>query len=368
MIRWAKEADKERIRQLWELCFSDSPPWTDWFFQTRFRSEQTVCWQEDGQIVSDMQLFPYPLRLRGQTVPALCVTGVATHPDYRGRGYMGKLFAYTMAWAAQKGYVCLFNMPQTVNLYEKYNHLYFTDRMTVQINSNKPVQDLGIELDPSADILPLLSCYREFMGKYSGPIDRTPDLQRLRIEDFFADGGKGLCIMKDGEVESYALYAEQPDKLEASEVIYHSQESLYAVIDALLAKSISGQIHLTLPGDAALWMSKYSCKIDLHPMNVLRILQPEKLLQLLGLPPALTLGLTDPFLPENNCVLALDGTVSQAIPEVSVDIGHFGQWISGYRTLGQLAAKGQASCGSQNIIGLADTILPAIPCYSLEAY
>jgi len=51
--------------------------------------------KEDGKLVSCVGLVPLEAIVDGSRIKVGGIAGVATHPDYKGRGYMGKLLNYT---------------------------------------------------------------------------------------------------------------------------------------------------------------------------------------------------------------------------------------------------------------------------------
>ena len=93
MLRFASMADKSALKALWDLCFSEDAAFLNWFFDNRFLPDFCPVWQEDGQIAACLHALPVHIRLRNQILPAAIVAGVSTHPDFRGRGLMGKVMA-----------------------------------------------------------------------------------------------------------------------------------------------------------------------------------------------------------------------------------------------------------------------------------
>ena len=87
---------KEETRLLYELCFKDSPAFTELYFRERYSDERNIVLYADEQLVSSMQLIPYTLTFCGtERVAMNYISAACTHPDYRARGAMRPLLQET---------------------------------------------------------------------------------------------------------------------------------------------------------------------------------------------------------------------------------------------------------------------------------
>lgn len=91
MIQNAEAAMVPRLRELWLRCFSDTPEDVDYFFDHRFKAEESLVLAEGQEVAAMMFLLPAALAGGGQK--AAYVYAFATHPDYRGRGIATRLLA-----------------------------------------------------------------------------------------------------------------------------------------------------------------------------------------------------------------------------------------------------------------------------------
>ena len=62
-IRFAKESDKNNIIDIWNYCFDDGPKFTDYYFNDKYKHENTIVVEDDEEIVSSLQLNQYNLKL-----------------------------------------------------------------------------------------------------------------------------------------------------------------------------------------------------------------------------------------------------------------------------------------------------------------
>ena len=83
----------EQLTQLWLSCFEEDKLFARLFFTKAFRPDRLVVIEEEERPVSALYILPHTLVFEGRRMPAGYIYGVATHPLYRGRGLMKRLFA-----------------------------------------------------------------------------------------------------------------------------------------------------------------------------------------------------------------------------------------------------------------------------------
>ena len=95
-VRRSRPGDETGLRALWKLGFGDGDEFLDVFFGEVYTVGSAAVAEEDGQIVSAAYVVPFGDKRY--------IYAVATHPDFRGRGY-GR--AVTLAAADGKpAYLC----------------------------------------------------------------------------------------------------------------------------------------------------------------------------------------------------------------------------------------------------------------------
>lgn len=115
----------EELIQIWKICFGDEESGIAFFFRY-FGSEVRTLWQEaDGRAVSMVNLLPAEVRLHGRTKQAYYIYAVGTLPEYRGRGYAGKLLLQAAEEAGLEGRP-LFLVPEKEALRGFYEKLGFS--------------------------------------------------------------------------------------------------------------------------------------------------------------------------------------------------------------------------------------------------
>ena len=91
MIKLADSSTAPYIRKMWLDCFHDSPEFMDLYFSEKYKNENTLLYEEDEKPVASLQLLPYQFSFYGKEVSSAYISGACTLPEYRKRGYMGRL-------------------------------------------------------------------------------------------------------------------------------------------------------------------------------------------------------------------------------------------------------------------------------------
>lgn len=113
--------------QLWKLAFGDEESFIDLFFEKGYSPERCHCIQVDGTIAAALYWFDF--QCSGQKIAY--VYGVATHPDFRGKGLCRKLMEDTHAHLQRLGYAGALLVPQNETLREMYRKMGYRDCTTV---------------------------------------------------------------------------------------------------------------------------------------------------------------------------------------------------------------------------------------------
>ncbi|MDR2389274.1 MAG: GNAT family N-acetyltransferase [Tannerellaceae bacterium] len=85
------DSKKEQIIQLWQTVFQDSDAFIHLYFEQVYKDENAFVIEKNGQIISALQMHPYPMSFCGEELLAGYISGVCTLPSERGKGWMSKL-------------------------------------------------------------------------------------------------------------------------------------------------------------------------------------------------------------------------------------------------------------------------------------
>lgn len=88
---------REKVKDLWKLCFNDSEEFTEMYFQLRYNNDTNIAIQSGEEVIAALQMLPYPMTFEGKDIHTSYISGACTHPDYRNRGVMHELLAQAFA-------------------------------------------------------------------------------------------------------------------------------------------------------------------------------------------------------------------------------------------------------------------------------
>mgnify|MGYP000214160018 CR=1 FL=1 len=82
---------REKVKNLWKLCFNDSEEFTELYFRLRYNNDINIAIQSGEEVIAALQMLPYPMTFEGEDIHTAYISGACTHPDYRNRGVMHEL-------------------------------------------------------------------------------------------------------------------------------------------------------------------------------------------------------------------------------------------------------------------------------------
>lgn len=94
MVTFAKEEMVPQLKRIWKECFGDTDAYINFYFDNRFRAEDTLVWSEGKQPVSMLGMLPASIWVNGSKEPVYYIYGVGTLAGYRNRGIAGRLLQY----------------------------------------------------------------------------------------------------------------------------------------------------------------------------------------------------------------------------------------------------------------------------------
>lgn len=123
VIEYPKENRIPELRRLWKLAFGDTEEFLDGFFATAYAPQRCRCVLEKGNIAAVLYWFDV---FRDDRKYAY-LYAVATHPEFRGRGFCRTLMADTHKLLARRGYAGAILVPQKEGLRNMYASFGYRD-------------------------------------------------------------------------------------------------------------------------------------------------------------------------------------------------------------------------------------------------
>ena len=99
--------DELACKELWQTCFGDEEQFIDSFLIRYYSRRRMLSIERDGRMAAMLHLLPFESELGRTTY----IYGVATTPEYRGRGLATELMREAMRLAGERGDDALFLIP-----------------------------------------------------------------------------------------------------------------------------------------------------------------------------------------------------------------------------------------------------------------
>lgn len=93
---------KEMARSLWDMSFGDNIQFTNLYFERRYTDENTVAIYDGEQMISVLQLLPYPFLWKETELDSAYISGACTHAEFRNRGAMHQLLKDSLSKLAKE--------------------------------------------------------------------------------------------------------------------------------------------------------------------------------------------------------------------------------------------------------------------------
>lgn len=312
-IRFAKDSEKENIREIWDYCFNDSPKFTDFYFDNKYDNKNTVVVDEDGEIVSSLQLNQYELNLNNKLYNTSYVVGVSTLPQVRGKGYMKNIMKFTLKNLYDKNQLVSILMPIDYRLYRRYGyeHCYDQIEYELEIESLKSFKSYGdMKKATLDDIDNLIDIYNLFLNDTNGNIKRDKEYYINLFKEINSEDG----YIYIHENEGYIIYFINEDKMFIRELFYKNIDSLKSMLkfvynhntqckSVTITSPINDKIRFVLDNPR-------NTTIKIKPFMMGRVINLEKYLNNLDIQSNLNdtifVYVKDEFIEENNGVFKLE--------------------------------------------------------------
>lgn len=368
MLRMATAADKAELKALWLLCFpEETQEFLDWFFDNRFLPEYCPVLVEAGRVAACLHALPTHIRLRGSALPCAIVAGVATHPDFRGRGLMRQVLGFFLERMRAEGVPLLPHRPVRLEVYRSAGHFPVSDSGYLQLPAGapRPARDACVELCLPAHYAALYRCYARFSQGYSGIIDRSyPDFV-FKCQDYLSCGAKAIAALDgEGGVAGYCVYYDEPSGLVGEECVALSRGAYGRLWEGLARRSAGRPLTLRLAPDAGLRPAGAQARAE--PRGVLGVADVTALFRVTGLSGG-AIQVEDPLVAANRGVFDLTGRPSSEPPQLRIPAGRLAQWAVGYRTLESIVQAGEAEAADPAIVAKMDSI-GTCPCFIIDEY
>ncbi|MDN9331108.1 GNAT family N-acetyltransferase [Clostridioides difficile] len=231
-IRYAKEEEIESIKEIWSYCFNDTESFMKYYFNDKYKSENTVVALDEGKIISSLQLNQYKLLLNSKVYNTSYVVGVSTLPEGRGAGYMNKVMKFTLNELYKKGQLVSILMPIDYRLYRRfgYEHCYDQIEYTINTADLKNFKSSGKMIKSNlSQIDDLIQIDRIFLNEVNGNVLKDEHYYENLFKEIQSEDGF-LYIHEGNEKDGYIVYFLQEGKMFVRELFYKNIDALKSML------------------------------------------------------------------------------------------------------------------------------------------
>lgn len=196
-------------RALWYDVFGDSPESVASFFDLVYRADEALLAYDD-EVLASMLLYPrFDLRpTGGMRLPVGYLCGIATHPDYRGKGFSGALLHKALRRERRRGDVFSTLIPAEPSLFDFYERKAnffpaFSEAITTDEQEFLARSTYRMLRAPSIE---------HFLAHYEELDDipqllHSPSWWKVALEDYRLSEGYQLLVQRNnrGQVEGVAF-------------------------------------------------------------------------------------------------------------------------------------------------------------------
>lgn len=122
-----KVEKKQQIIELWRKSFDDSEAFIQLFFDRVYKDENALTIEQDGKIISALQMLPYTMTYYGKEISVSYVYAACTTPGEQGKGWMRKLIGEAFEVMKKRDVAVTIIIPADSWLFDYYRELGYTD-------------------------------------------------------------------------------------------------------------------------------------------------------------------------------------------------------------------------------------------------
>lgn len=305
------------------------------------------------------------------------IAGVATWPEYRRQGFVGKLLVHMLDDMRKKGQTISFLHPFSYGFYRKYGWETYTEHKTYSIQTAQlpPRIAYNGQIERVSGYESIYDVYEAYAQKYNGTLARTKLWWKYRIR---VEKPSQIAVFRDtdGEVQGYLIYEVKQKELKVDELVCLTGEA-NAALWSFIAQhdSMIEKVTITVPMDDHVtdMLPDPRIKQEVVPYTMGRIVDVEAFLALYPFlagdkTDSFTLQIRDEHAPWNNgCFVITVSESGQASVKriedagtgndtIKLDIGALTMLLLSYRKGVELSYLNRIQCAPDRINRLQERI------------
>ncbi|MGL4402274.1 MAG: GNAT family N-acetyltransferase [Fusobacteriaceae bacterium] len=235
MVRIAAyERDKESAYKLWSQCFTDSSSYIEYYFSQRFKMENYLLVERNGDIKGGMHCNPYSMNFYGEIKKSYYLVAIGTYPEYRGEGILRELLQNFFERCRQEGVREIFLAPINPEIYFRYGFSYTHTLQRYEIALEKIVgknyENLKIH-ELKKENTHVLNYINTENSKFISSLIKSQEEFSTYVEELNFEGGHIYWIENSkGEIEGTFSYIPQDGDIYIRDFYFKSSETFSKIL------------------------------------------------------------------------------------------------------------------------------------------
>lgn len=304
---------RDKVRELWKLCFNDSEAFIEMYFQMRYNSDINIAIESGEEVIAALQMLPYPMTLFGNVIQTAYISGACTHPDYRNRGAMRELLTQAFSQMYRRDKTLTTLIPAEPWLFDYYARMgyatvFYYGKRTFRISTNEAenaseTPDLKLLNENAFYKSKIITTYDEAAYQYlNQKLHQRPSCIQHTSTDFHVilsdlQLGNGRIFTLTYRQKIVALAVAYPDTdpftLQIGELLADNSEAEQRLLNRICRETKATTLNITTPPS----------REEAYPLGMARIIHPKTILQLYASTHPgieMNIALTDEQLSANN--------------------------------------------------------------------
>lgn len=289
---------KEKIKALWKLCFDDSEEFIEMYFRLRYSNEVNIAIESGNEVISALQMIPYPMSFCGKLIQTSYISGACTHPDYRGKGAMKELLSQSFIRMTHNRAAMSTLIPAEPWLFDYYAGMGYAP---IFCYSEKEMPALDVSSTTDISVKKMTSEQEKAYSYFHRKMMERPCCIQHTPADFIA-------ILSDLDISGGAVYVAL-DKEEITGIAFVYVQEQGSQINELFAenneieKALIHYIQREVGNDKLTWLLPPEAGNKQKVLGMARIIDAKSVLQLYAAfypESEMNIALTDAQLTANN--------------------------------------------------------------------
>lgn len=377
LLRYAFQVtDEELLRIGWE---------NDDIQQSKFpilESANVIGWFEADRLAAQIAVYPMQMNVRNTIYDMGFVTGVATYPEYTGRGLMSALMKQALTEMRAAGQSVSLLYPYSIPFYRHKGWELISDKMTFHLTDRQLPRKIEVSgrvrrvdmNDPD-----VLTLHDRFARRTHGCIIRN----ELAWEEYWRWESDDIMVAvyydESETPQGYMVYMLKNDEMHIKEIVHFNQEAwnglwVYIAAHESMIDKLDGCNYSNT--SLAFWLEDSDIKETIQPYMMARIVDFEQFISRYNFVPpdreeSLTFEITDTLLEWNNGSFTLKFSPGSEKAELSAEpaangirlsIGTLCSMLMGYKRPAYLS-KIERLVAGMYAIRLLEGIIPQDKAY-----